>query len=180
MDYNSIINFWFDAETKPLWFNSTKEFDEQLQRDFSDIFLKAKNNVLKHWEEQPLGALALVIILDQFPLNMFRGKAESFSTESLSRVIAENAINKGFDAELTIEQRAFLYLPYMHSENIDDQEKSLILFNQPGLENNFKFAQHHYDIIKNFGRFPHRNEILGRESTSGEVKYLNSERAFKG
>ena len=180
MDYNSIIDFWFDAKTKPLWFNSTIEFDEQLQRDFSDIFLKATNNALKHWEEQPFGALALVIILDQFPLNMFRGQAESFSTESLSREITENAINKGFDAELTIEQRAFLYLPYMHSENIDDQEKSLILFNQPGLENNFKFAQHHYGIIKKFGRFPHRNEILGRESTSDEVKYLNSDRAFKG
>ncbi|VAW91223.1 FIG027190: Putative transmembrane protein, partial [hydrothermal vent metagenome] len=136
MDYQNIIDFWFNEKTKPLWFNSTSDFDGLLEEKYLSVYTDAKNLKLKDWQTQPLGALALVIILDQFPLNMFRGQSQSFETEALSREIAEQAINQGFDAELTTEQKAFLYMPYMHSENLADQEQSLILFNQEGLEDN--------------------------------------------
>ncbi len=180
MDYQHIIDFWFDKKNRPLWFKSTADFDKQLKENYLKVYTDAKNLKLKAWQSEPLGALALVIILDQFPLNMFRGQAVSFETETLSREIAERAISQGFDADLSTEQKAFLYMPYMHSENLADQEQSLILFNQEGLENNYRFAKHHYEIIKQFGRFPHRNKILGRENTKAETEYLNSDKAFLG
>jgi len=180
MDYENIIDFWFNEENKALWFNSTDDFDLTLREKYFNIYLAAKSDELNEWSEQVLGALALVIILDQFPLNMFRGLPQSFETGALSRQILVEAINKGFDAELNNEQKAFLYMPYMHSENLADQEEVLILFNQEGLENNLRFAKHHHSIIKRFGRFPHRNKILKRESSDEELKYLNSDEAFLG
>jgi len=176
----NIINFWFNEQTKLLWFNSTNDFDALLKEKYLTIYFDAKNLKLGDWQTEPFGALALVIILDQFPLNMFRGQPQSFETEALSRDIAIQAVNQGFDAELTTEQKAFLYMPYMHSENLADQEQSLILFNQDSLENNYRFAQHHYKIVKRFGRFPHRNKILDRENTKAEIEYLNSDGAFRG
>jgi len=178
--YDDILDFWFAETTKPLWFNSSDEFDQLICEKYLEIYNVAKASKLVVWQENPLGALTLVIILDQFPLNMFRGQSQSFATEAMSRDVATEAINQGYDAELTSEQKAFLYMPYMHSENLKDQEQALILFNQEGLENNLKFAQHHYDIVKKFGRFPHRNRILGRANTKEELKYLNSDEAFLG
>ena len=180
MDYQNIIDFWFADVNKPFWFNSTKKFDNQLYKDYHSFYIAASNGKLSSWQQQPFGALALVIILDQFPLNMFRGKPESFTTEAMSLEFAKQAISQGFDADLTNEQKMFLYMPYMHSEDLADQEQSLIMFNQDGLENNYKYAQHHYEIIKQFGRFPHRNIILGRKSSAEELEYLNSEKAFRG
>ena len=178
--YQEIIEFWFDAKTKPFWFNSTDDFDLNLRERYFDVYHAAKNSELNSWQQNAHGALALVIILDQFPLNMFRGLPQSFETEALSRDIARQAISDGFDMALNAEEKSFLYMPYMHSENISDQNESLILFNQPGLENNLRFAKHHYEIIQQFGRFPHRNKILGRESSEAELKYLNSKVAFLG
>ena len=179
-DYQDVIDFWFDEKTKPLWFNSNDEFDLKLRNEYFDVYNAAKNEELIAWQQEVLGSLALVIILDQFPLNMFRGLPQSFETEALSRAVAAKAINEGFDAELNAEQKVFLYMPYMHSENIKDQNESLILFNQEGMELNLDFARHHYEIVKQFGRFPHRNKILGRESSKEELEYLNSDKAFKG
>ena len=130
--------------------------------------------------DSPAGCLALVIVLDQLPLNMFRGEAESFSTEAQSRDVARHAINQGFDAQLEIEQRAFLYMPFMHSEDLADQDLGIELFDQPGLETNLRFARHHREIVARFGRFPHRNDALGRESSAAEIEYLNSKGAFTG
>ena len=182
--YQEIIDFWFDEKIKPFWFNSTDDFDLSLRERYYDVYHAAKNSdgnsELNLWANDALGALALVIILDQFPLNMFRGLPQSFETEALSREIAKEAISKNFDADLTDEQKAFLYMPYMHSENISDQDESLILFNQQGLETNLRFAKHHHGIIKQFGRFPHRNKILGRLSSELELEYLNSNNAFLG
>ncbi len=180
MDFKSIINFWFSETTKPLWFNSTNDFDTHLKKEYLAVYNDAKELKLKTWQIEPLGALALVIILDQFPLNMFREMAESFVTEALARDIAAKAIEQGFDAEFTAEQKIFLYMPYMHSEDLTDQEQSLILFNQEGLEYNLEFAQRHYNIVKQFGRFPHRNKILGRENSDPEIEYLNSDKTYKG
>ena len=119
-------------------------------------------------------------MLDQFPLNMFRGQAKSFSTEALSREVASAAITKGFDQELPANQVSFLYRPFMHSEDLDDQALAVKLFNKPGLESNYRFARHHYNIVECFGRFPHRNKILGRESSDAEIEYLNSSEGFQG
>ena len=130
--------------------------------------------------ETARGCLALVIILDQFPLNMFRGEARSFATEARSREVARRAIEKGFDKELPVEQCAFLYMPFMHSEDLADQKLGLELFNQPGLESNLRFARHHHAIIETYGRFPHRNKALGRSNTEAETEYLNSKEAFTG
>ncbi len=121
-----------------------------------------------------------MIVLDQFPLNMFRGTAQSFAGEARSREVAASAIERDFDKTLSAEQRSFLYMPYMHSEALDDQVLALQLFDQPGLESNLRFARHHHAIIEKYGRFPHRNAALGRDSTEAEIEYLKSKEAFTG
>jgi len=121
-----------------------------------------------------------VIVLDQFPLNLFRGQPESFATEAAARFVADRAIARGFDRTLPPVQRQFLYLPFMHGEALADQERSVRLYQQPGLEEGLRFARHHHDLIARFGRFPHRNTILGRASTAEERAYLASPEAFHG
>jgi uncharacterized protein (DUF924 family) len=175
-----IIDFWFSDEVRKLWFNSTSQFDTSLRERFLVRWQQASRGELDHWQQSAVGCLALVIILDQFPLNMFRGQAQSFATEGQSRAVAQAAIDQGFDRQLDVGQRAFLYLPFMHSEALVDQRRALELFAQPGLEDNLRFARHHHDIIDRFGRFPHRNEALGRHSSAAEIEYLNSKQAFTG
>jgi len=176
----SIVDFWFSDAVRPLWFKSTAEFDNQLRDRFGMVWQDAAAGKLDSWAESAEGALALVILLDQIPLNIYRGKARSFSTEAKAREIAERAIDKGWDTTLPDEQKAFLYMPFMHSETLADQDQAVALYQAAGLEDNLKFAQHHQDIIQRFGRFPHRNEILGRDSTEAEEAYLASDEAFHG
>jgi len=178
--HNALVDFWFSEAVAKLWFNSTREFDEQLRTEFGDRWQQAKQGELEQWRETAIGSLALVILLDQIPLNIFRGKPASFSTEAQSIAVARAAIGAGFDSELKIRQKAFLYMPFMHSESLQDQLLGLKLYDQPGLEDNFRFSKHHHDIVKRFGRFPHRNEILGRESSQAEIEYLKSRQGFKG
>ena len=175
-----ILEFWFAEAVKPLWFASTPEFDAALRERFLATYRAAATGQLEDWERTPLGALALVIVLDQFPLNLFRGQPESFATEAAARVVADRAIARGSDLEMSPEQRLFLYLPFMHGEALADQERSVRLFQQAGLEESLRFARHHRDLIRRFGRFPHRNAILGRESTPEEIAYLASPEAFLG
>jgi uncharacterized protein (DUF924 family) len=175
-----IIDFWFSEEVRKLWFDSTPEFDALLRDRFQGVWERARNGELEHWMQSAEGCLALAIVFDQFPLNMFRGDALCFATEAQSREVARAAIERGFDRQLEVEQRAFLYLPFMHSEDLGDQQLALRLFDQKGLEGNLRFARHHHGIIEKFGRFPHRNEILGRDSSAAEIEYLNSPQAFTG
>jgi peptide-methionine (S)-S-oxide reductase len=175
-----IMDLWFSEAGKQLWFNSTPELDVQLREKYAGLFAAALTDELAAWAETPEGALALVIVLDQLPLNMFRGEALSFAGEAKARAVAAAAIARGFDAQLTDERKAFLYMPFMHSENLADQERSVELFSRAGLTENLKWAEHHRDIVRRFGRFPHRNAILGRPSTAEEADYLNSEQAFHG
>ena len=175
-----IIDFWFADEVRKLWFKSTAEFDRSLCESFEDNLKQAGRGELDHWMGSAEGCLALVIILDQFPLNMFRGSAQSFATEAQSREVARVVIEKGFDKMLPAEQQAFLYMPFMHSEDLADQELALKLFDQPGMESNLRFARHHHAIVETYGRFPHRNTALGRTSTAAEIEYLNSREAFTG
>ena len=175
-----ILDFWFSDEVRKLWFNSTPEFDALLRERFEALWTRARSGELDGWRQSAAGCLALILVLDQFPLNMFRGQAQSFASEAQSREVARVAIDKGFDQDLDTRSRAFLYMPFMHSEALVDQQLALQLFAQPGFEDNLRFARHHHDIVRKFCRFPHRNESLGRESSEAEIEYLNSKEAFTG
>jgi len=175
-----MVKFWFSDAVRPLWFKSTPSFDKQLREQFESLWQQAAQGQLDSWAENAEGALALVILLDQIPLNIFRGEARSFSTESKARDIAGYAIDKRWDVTLPDEQKAFLYMPFMHSESLADQDRSVALYEASGLNDNLKFAKHHRELIHRFGRFPHRNAILGRESTEAERAYLASDEAFHG
>jgi uncharacterized protein (DUF924 family) len=175
-----VVAFWFAETVRPLWFAATPDFDEALRARFLATYRAAAAGQLMDWDATPEGALALTIVLDQFPLNLFRGQPESFATEAAAREVADRAIARGFDQSLPPEQRQFLYLPFMHSEAQVDQERSVRLYQQPGLEDSLRFARHHHALIQRFGRFPHRNAILGRASTAEELAYLASPEAFHG
>jgi uncharacterized protein (DUF924 family) len=178
MNPGEIIEFWFSATSRERWFNSTPGYDWELRARFEALWEQARDGRLAAWEQTPEGALALVLLLDQMPLNMFRGQPESFSTEAQSREVAERAIARGLDRLLPGSQKVFLYLPYMHSETPADQDRSVELFERAGLADNLKWAEHHRGIIRRFGRFPHRNAILGRESTPDELAWLTSPDGF--
>ncbi len=167
-----VLEYWFSAAVQPMWFNATPAFDDELRQRYEKVWGQARAETFDHWESDAEGALALVIILDQFPLNMFRQHARQYSTEAHARKIAGHAIEQGLDQQLTLAQRAFLYLPFMHSESIADQDRSLDLYAAAGLKDNLGYAIHHRDVIKRFGRFPHRNKFLGRSSTAEEIEYL--------
>ena len=173
-----VIAFWFAESVRPLWFDSTPDFDRTLRERFLATYRAAAAGQLADWERTPSGALALAITLDQFPLNMFRGQPESFATEAAARAVADRAIARGFDRELMPMERLFLYLPFMHGETLADQDRSVRLFGCPGLEGSLHFARHHRDLIRRFGRFPHRNAALGRINTPEEQAWLDAGGGF--
>ena len=175
-----IIAYWYSSRLKKCWFSSTPALDDEIRERFESLWHEAMAGGMDHWRESPEGCLALVIVLDQFPLNMYRGRAASFSSESEAVETARYAVEKGFDRLLPREQLSFLYMPLMHSEKLVDQDLSVKLFEQAGLMESLKFARHHRGLIERFGRFPHRNRILGRENTPEESDYLASDEAFKG
>lgn len=175
-----ILTCWFTPPMSEHWFNSTPEIDANLRSRYSVLWLQATQGDLEDWKQTAEGCLALCIVLDQFPLNMFRGEAKCFSTEAQAIAVSKYAIRMGFDQQLPLDQRAFLYMPLMHSENLADQDESVRLFEAAGLDGSARFASHHRELIRRFRRFPHRNAILGRESTPAEIEYLNSKEAFTG
>lgn len=180
VNYETIIEFWFSEPANKQWFKSNPEFDTEILRKYHLTWTQASNNQLDYWQDTTESCLALIIVLDQFPLNMFRGTAKSFSTEAKAINVSRKAISNGFDKLLSTTQLSFLYMPFMHSEILENQNYSVKLFEQAGLESNIRFAKHHRSIIERFGRFPHRNEILKRTNTSEELEYLASPQAFKG
>lgn len=175
---DAVLDFWFAPGMEKRWFRSTPALDAEIRARFQPLWQLGRDGALSDWETHAAGALALVILLDQFPLNMFRGQPDSFATEARSRTVARRAIAQGFDAALDGPARAFLYMPFMHSEALADQELSVQLFERAGLEENLRFARHHRDIVARFGRFPHRNAVLGRDSTDEELAWLASPEGF--
>ncbi len=180
MEYSTLLDFWYSAEMRPRWFDSTPELDERIRIRFEPLWQLAAAGGLDHWQDTPEGALALIIVLDQLPLNMYRGRPEAFATEQRAVAVAKQAVARGFDTLIPKERLMFLYLPLMHSEHLDDQDLSVQLFAAAGLADNLRFAEHHRGIVRRFGRFPHRNAILSRTSTQEELDYLASPQAFKG
>ena len=177
-EVDDLLDFWFSSESRERWFNATPGFDDTLRQRYMAAWQLGRDGKLHDWEHTPDGALALVILLDQFPLNMFRDQPESFSTEAQSRAVASRAIARRFDEALPDERKAFLYLPFMHSETLSDQDRSVELFEAAGLTSNLKWARGHREIVRRFGRFPHRNAILGRTSSAGELAWLASPEGF--
>ncbi|MDH5325213.1 MAG: DUF924 domain-containing protein [Gammaproteobacteria bacterium] len=175
-----ILQFWYKPENATQWFSATSELDVEIRIRYLHVWKQALDGKLDNWKDNASGCLALCIILDQFPLHIFRGSAKSYSSEAAAIDVAKHAIRQGFNKLIPDEQIAFLYMPLMHSENKNDQELSVKLFESTGLKESIKFARHHRDLIQRFGRFPHRNKILGRESTLEELSYLESKEAFTG
>ncbi|MEJ1158319.1 DUF924 family protein [Prosthecomicrobium sp. N25] len=174
-----VIDFWRDAGPER-WFDSTPDFDAACRDGFAAAWAVARGGALAAWEETPEGALALVILLDQMPRNMFRGEARTYASDPEAREVARRALARGFDTQVSDDLRRFFYLPFMHSEDIEDQRRSVLLFDALGDADSAKWARHHHDIVARFGRFPHRNALLGRSSTADEVAFLAEPGAFAG
>ena len=174
----SVVAFWQEAGPDK-WYEKNDAFDAEISACFLATHEAAASGTLAQWDTNAEGALALLILLDQFPRNMFRGNARAFATDPLARAIATRALDKGFDRDVAPDMRGFFYLPFMHSEAIADQERSLALYRPLGNANNMKYADMHADIIRRFGRFPHRNEVLGRKTIAEERAFLDSG-GFKG
>lgn len=173
-----IYLFWKDAGPDK-WFNADPAFDEQIRARFLETYEAGMRGELDHWERSAYGAFALVILLDQFPRNMFRGTPQAFASDEKAKQIADRAIAAGRDKAIDAEVHTFLYMPFMHSEALADQERCVALMARSGTQENIKYAEIHRDAIARFGRFPHRNEILGRKSTPEEIAYLK-DGGFKG
>jgi len=169
---DDVIKFWFEESKPEDWFKKSTNFDQKIITRFNDIYQRAAANELNDWRKSPLSALAEVIVLDQFPRNMFRDHEKSFKTDALALCLSQSAIEKGFDQKLNNTQKSFLYMPFMHSESAEIHKTAEVLFNAPGLEMNYDFELKHKAIIDRFGRYPHRNEILARRSSKEEIEFL--------
>ncbi|MGV6827711.1 MAG: DUF924 family protein [bacterium] len=175
-DIKVLLDFWFSEEARPYWFRSSAEFDRRVTRDYRELWERARNWELDSWGDTAEGSLALVLLLDQIPLHMFRGQPQAYSTEVAARFVAVRAVERGQDQGLNSSQKQFLYMPFMHSELLEDQLRAVELLQNAGIDS--RWAKHHCGIIQQFGRFPHRNQLLGRESTVPEQAWLDSKEAF--
>jgi uncharacterized protein (DUF924 family) len=167
-----VLDFWFSDEAKPHWFQASPAFDQTIRKRFGELFARAATGELESWESSPEGSLALCILLDQMPRNMFRGDASAFLADERALAVAERAVRAGFDQNLPADQKQFLYLPFMHSEVLANQMRALALCEAAKLRDAARHAAGHLQIIRRFGRFPHRNAILGRPSTPEELDFL--------
>jgi uncharacterized protein (DUF924 family) len=168
-----ILAFWRDAG-RDRWYRRDDAFDTQVRARYLELWRKAAAGGLSSWEASDDGALALTIVLDQFPRNMFRGDAQTHASEALARDVAIRAIDRGVDVRIEPALREFLYLPLEHSEQLSDQLRCVDLFRGTANTENLEYAEQHADIIRRFGRFPHRNRILGRETTPEEQAFLDA------
>jgi len=174
MTYPDIIKFWFGEIEPESWWKKDEALDQLIRERFSDVYQQAAKCELFEWRQDALGWLAEIIILDQFPRNMFRDTQQAFDTDRLAVILVQEAVANQVDRELTLPQKSFLYMPLMHSESALIHETAMELYSQPGLEFNLDFEKKHKAIIDRYGRYPHRNAILGRESTDEEVEFLKS------
>lgn len=177
---DEIIEFWYTEPMSKHWFSPTTEIDLLIFQKYGELWEQARNGELEKWCESATGCLALILVCDQFPLNMFRGEDRSFLTEAKAAELVLQGIDRGYDRQIKHSQLSFFYMPLMHSERMEHQNLAVEKFEQAGLKDNVRFAKHHRSIVERFGRFPHRNAILKRRSTQAEVDYLNSAEAFTG
>lgn len=173
-----VRDFWFSEEMLPYWFKKSDDIDSQIIQLFGATYEAAHAGKLDHWMNRAEDALALMITLDQFPRNLFRESGRSFESNGLALKYARIALDKGYDQQCDEAARTFFYLPFMHSENLADQDRSIKLYENLGDQNSLHFAQKHRDIVAQFGRFPHRNDVLGRENTPEETEFLKTHSGF--
>ncbi len=185
-EYSDVLEFWFGGPAgadfgsrRAAWFGKDEAFDSEIRDRFGRDVARASAGEYDSWQETAEGALALIVTLDQFPRNMFRGLPEAYAADARARSVARRAVDRGFDRRLTAAQRLFVYLPFEHSENLADQRQCVALFSRmlPDFDEEFRekarfAARRHCEIIERFGRFPHRNEALGRRSTAEELAFL--------
>lgn len=174
-NYGLVCRFWFDEIRPEQWWSKDPAFDALIRHRFLRLHQKAVSGELDEWRNDPEGALAEIIILDQFSRNMFRGRAESFAFDAQALSLAQAAIRLTYDMKIPGYQRAFMYLPFMHSESIEIQKISVKLYENLGQKENLIYAIKHKIIIDRFGRYPHRNALLNRQSTAEEVQFLQEE-----
>ncbi len=175
---SDVLKFWFEDLTPAQWFVKDSEVDESIIIKFAQTLESASKGELFSWRTSPLGRLSEIIVLDQFSRNIYRDRPEAFSNDRLSLVLAQELVLLGLDKDIPMKMRAFAYMPYMHSESKLIHEVALGLFSLEGLEDNFKFEVAHKKIIDRFGRYPHRNKILHRESTPEELEFLKTHKGF--
>jgi uncharacterized protein (DUF924 family) len=178
----AVIDCWL-RHGPEAWFSRNEALDAEIQAEYADLHFQASCCALSEWEKTPEGTLALLLLLDQFPRNLFRGSGHSYATDPLARATARRALDKGFDVKVEPILRPFFYLPFEHSEELEDQKFSISLFekhrDETGDAEPLKWAIVHLQLIERFGRFPHRNAALGRETTPEEQAYLDAD-GFKG
>lgn len=170
--YQEVLKFWFEDVKPSQWWKKDKSFDQIVIERFSEIHAQAARCELFDWREKAQGRLAEILILDQFSRNMFRDSARAFAYDALALALAQEAVAAGADLLLSQVERSFLYMPYMHSESLKVHAIATELFDENELQNNIEFELKHRKVIEQFGRYPHRNAALGRESTPEEVEFL--------
>ena len=172
MRYQQILKFWFEDIEQKQWWVKDIEFDKQLRAKFLDIHSAADSCELFEWRKSAEGCLAEIIVLDQFSRNIFRDKPQSFASDKLALALSQQAIAVGADEQLSTIQRTFLYMPFMHSESLLIHDVAVKLFQKLGVQSNLDYEIKHKKIIERFGRYPHRNAILGRKSSAEETEFL--------
>ena len=163
-----VLKFWFGLKPGQ-WWKTDPALDHRIKQDFLKLWFEKRQLPAETFLSDPLTAAAAAILFDQFPRNMFRGHADAYATDPLALAIAKGAVERGLDKRLAPEERKFLYMPFQHSENLDDQNRAVLLFTELGDDHQLGYAKHHRTIIERFGRFPHRNAVLGRASRPEEV-----------
>ncbi len=178
-DFHAVVDFWFGApggvtngKPRAEWFKKSADFDALIRGCFMPLHEQAANDKLVHWRESPLPLLAFIIVCDQFPRNMFRDSPRAFAADALALDAARQMRARGWDTRFNSVERQFCYLPFEHAEDLDAQRTCLTLFGELGNVDLLHWAQKHYDIVERFGRFPHRNAVLGRASTVEEIAFL--------
>jgi len=173
-----ILTFWFSDEVEAAWFKRNEAVDREIEEHFAQAYESARLGEMNHWRNTTKEALALTIVLDQFPRNLFRGSPRSFESDHLALANAKYALEQGYEKQLSKKERPFFYLPFMHSEDVKDQRRCITLYEELGNDLALDFAKQHADIINRFGRFPHRNAVLGRETTTEEAEFLTEHPGF--
>lgn len=172
-DPAAVLRFWFEEIDRSLWFRKDADFDKLLAERYGALHAQASLAELSAWRDAPAGRLAEIIVLDQFSRNLFRDSAKAFAQDGMALVLAQEAVRCGADAALSAQERVFLYMPYMHSESLAVHDAAVQLFTGNGIQGNLDFELKHKAIIERFGRYPHRNAILGRTSTAEELAFLS-------
>ena len=170
-----VLHFWFVAHGREQWFGGGPDFDAKITAEFAETHLAVAAGEAWRWRVTPEGRLAEIIVLDQFSRQIYRGEARAFASDPMALALAQEAVAGGFDQQVALERRMFFYLPYMHSESLVIHEESLRLHQAMGIKQNTDYELMHQDVLRRFGRYPRRNEALGRTSTSVEAAYCASD-----